>query len=249
VSAALLFLGSAALTLSWCASMSSMPGMTMPGGWTMSMAWMRMPGQSWPGAAATFLGMWAVMMIAMMLPVLSPMLWRYRQSLPLQAGNARRDRLVLIAAAGYFGVWILTGVAAWPLGIALAAAEMQWPLLSKAVPVAGGLVIVLAGALQLTGWKARQLDCCRGSFPRPQVVPDARDAWHLGIRLGLDCCRCCAPLTAVLFVAGVMDLRIMALVTMAIAAERLLPGGPLIARTIGLALLASGSIYSGLLSP
>jgi hypothetical protein len=46
-----------------------------------------------------------------------------------------------------------------------------------------------------------------------------------------------------------MDLRIMALVTMAIAAERLSPGGPLIARTVGLALLASGSIYSGLLSP
>ena len=54
--------------------MSAMPGMEMPGGWTMSMAWMRMPGQGWPGAAATFLGMWIVMMVAMMLPVLVPML-------------------------------------------------------------------------------------------------------------------------------------------------------------------------------
>jgi hypothetical protein len=43
--------------------------MPMPGGWTMSMAWMRMPGQTWPGAAASFLGMWVVMMVAMMLPV------------------------------------------------------------------------------------------------------------------------------------------------------------------------------------
>jgi hypothetical protein len=48
--AALLFAASAALTIAWCASMSAMGEMPMPGGWTMSMAWMRMPGQTWPGA-------------------------------------------------------------------------------------------------------------------------------------------------------------------------------------------------------
>ena len=52
----------------------------MPGGWTMSMAWMRMPGQTWLGFAASFLGMWVAMMVAMMLPSLVPMLWRYRAS-------------------------------------------------------------------------------------------------------------------------------------------------------------------------
>jgi predicted metal-binding membrane protein len=77
---ALIFAASAAVTIVWCASMSSMGGMTMPGGWTMSMTWMRMPGQSWPGAAASFLGMWIVMMVAMMLPSLVPMLARYRQA-------------------------------------------------------------------------------------------------------------------------------------------------------------------------
>ena len=71
---ALLFVASAAVTIVWCASMSSMGGMSMPGGWTMSMTWMRMPGQSWPGAAASFLGMWIVMMIAMMLPSIAPTL-------------------------------------------------------------------------------------------------------------------------------------------------------------------------------
>jgi hypothetical protein len=50
---ALLFAASAALTIVWCASMSAMGEMPMPGGWTMSMAWMRMPGQTWPGAAAS----------------------------------------------------------------------------------------------------------------------------------------------------------------------------------------------------
>src|SRR4051794_830635 len=79
--AALLFLGSAATTLAWCHSMAGMPGMAMPGGWTLSMAWMRMPGQDWPGVVAVFLGMWSVMMIAMMLPVLVPALSRYRREL------------------------------------------------------------------------------------------------------------------------------------------------------------------------
>jgi predicted metal-binding membrane protein len=68
---ALLFTASAAVTIVWCASMSAMGGMPMPGGWTMSMAWMRMPGPTWPGAAASFLGMWVVMMVAMMLPSLA----------------------------------------------------------------------------------------------------------------------------------------------------------------------------------
>jgi hypothetical protein len=57
---ALLFAASAAATIVWCTSMSAMGRMPMPGGWTMSMAWMRMPGQTWPGAAASFLGMWVV---------------------------------------------------------------------------------------------------------------------------------------------------------------------------------------------
>src|SRR5712671_8239209 len=77
---ALLFAASAAVTIVWCASMSAMGEMPMPGGWAMSMAWMRMPGQTWAGAAATFLGMWILMMVAMMLPSLVPMLVRYRQA-------------------------------------------------------------------------------------------------------------------------------------------------------------------------
>src|SRR5919108_1951753 len=98
---ALLFVASAALTIVWCASMSAMAEMPMPGGWTMSMAWMRMPGQSWPGAAASFLGMWVVMMVAMMLPSLVPMLWHYRQAVG-RMGEMRLARLTVLVCAGYF---------------------------------------------------------------------------------------------------------------------------------------------------
>jgi predicted metal-binding membrane protein len=89
---ALLFAASATMTIVWCASMSAMGGMPMPGGWTMSMAWMRMPGQTWPGAAVSFLGMWVVMMVAMMLPSLVPMLRRYRQAVGRTGETRPRTR-------------------------------------------------------------------------------------------------------------------------------------------------------------
>ena len=117
---ALLFAGSAAVTIAWCASMSAMGGMPMAGGWTMSMAWMRMPGQTWPGAAASFLGMWVVMMVAMMLPSLVPMLGRYRRAVG-RAGETRRGLLTVLVGVGYFFVWTVVGMAAFALGITLAA--------------------------------------------------------------------------------------------------------------------------------
>ncbi len=72
---------------------------------------------------------------------------------------------------------------------------------------------------------------------------DAGTAWRHGLRLGLRCCYCCAPLTTVLLVAGVMDLRAMAVVAVATATERLAPDGARIARVIGFAVIAAGSIY------
>jgi predicted metal-binding membrane protein len=73
----LLLLASVAVTIAWGRSMPAMAGMEMPGGWTMSMGWMRLPDQTWAGAAASFVAMWSVMMAAMMLPSLVPVLRRH----------------------------------------------------------------------------------------------------------------------------------------------------------------------------
>ncbi len=229
---ALLFASSATLTIAWCASMSAM-GMPMPGGWTMSMAWMRLPGQTWPSAAAAFVGMWVVMMVAMMLPSLVPMLRRYRHAVG-RTGATRLDPLTAIVGAGYFFVWTVFGIAVFPLGVALATVEMQQPALARAVPIAVGVVVLIAGALQFTAWKARHLACCREAPGRGRTLQaDARTAWRHGLRLGLYCSRCCAGLMTILLVIGVMDLRAMAIVAAAITAERLAPAGERVARAIG----------------
>jgi predicted metal-binding membrane protein len=184
--------------------------------------------------------MWFVMMVAMMLPSLVPMLSRYREAVG-RPGEARLGRLTALVGVGYFFVWAVLGVAVFPLGIALAAAEMQRPPLARAVPLAAGPVVLLAGALQLTRWKARHLDCCREAPGRGCTLSaDAGTAWRHGLRLGLHCSYCCAGLMAVLLVVGVMDLRAMAVVAAAITGERLAPCGERVARATGALVVGAG---------
>jgi predicted metal-binding membrane protein len=231
---ALLFAVRAALTIVWCASMSAMGEMPMFGG----MAWMRMPGQTSLGAAASFLGMWAVMMVAMMLPSLVPMLWRYRQAVG-RTDETRLGRLTALVGVGYFFVWTVVGMAALSLGVALAAVEVQLP--ARAVPIAVGAVVLTAGCLQLTAWKAHHLACCREAPGCGRTLPsDAGTAFRFGVRLGLHCSYCCAGLTAILVGLGVMDLRAMAVVTAAITVERLAPAGERVARAIGVVAVGAG---------
>ena len=237
---ALLFAVSMAVTIVWGASMSTMGGMPMAGGWTMSMTWM--PGQDLSGAALSFLGMWVVMMIAMMMPSLVPMLLRYRQAIGTKWHGRMGWRTVLVGA-GYFFVWTVFGIAAFPLGVALATAEMQLPELSRAVPIAVGVVVLIGGLLQFTGWKTQQLACCREAAGCSSVMPTSiSKAWQQGLRFGLHCSQCCFGLIIILLVIGVMDLRMMAVVAAAITAERLAPAGVLVAKITG-ALAAGAGLF------
>ncbi len=239
---ALLFAASTAVTVIWCESMSVTGEMPMPGGWTMSMAWMRMPGQTWLVAAASFLGMWAVMMVAMMLPSLVPMLRRYREAVA-RTGETRLGGLTALVGVGYFLVWTAFGTAAFPLGVALAAIEMRQPVLARAVPIAVGVAVLVAGCLQFTAWKARHLACCREAPGCGRALPaDAGTAWRHGVRLGLHCGHCCANLMAILLVVGVMSLPAMAVVAAVITIERLAPAGERVARAIGAVVVGAGLV-------
>jgi predicted metal-binding membrane protein len=201
---------------------------------------MRMPGQTWPGAAASFLGMWVVMMVAMMLPSLVPMLLRHHEAAE-RTGEARVGLRTALAGAGYFFVWTVVGVVTFPLGVALATAEMRQPALASAAPLAAGVAVLIAGALQFTAWKARRLACCREAAGHSRAMPaDAGTALRHGLRLGLQCGSCCGNLMAILLAVGVMDLRAMAVVTAAITVERLAPAGDRAARVVGAVVIATG---------
>jgi predicted metal-binding membrane protein len=224
--AALLFVGGVAVTVH--GSMST------------AMPWMWMPGQSAPGAITAFLGMWMAMMVAMMLPSLLPMLWRYRRAVG-GAAETRLGRLTALVGVGYFAVWSAFGMVAFALGVALAAIERRVPEAARAIPLADAVIFLIAGCLQFSAWKAYHLACCRGVAGRACTLPASADtAWRDGLRCGLHCSSCCAGLTAVLFGLGVMDLRAMAVVTVAITVERLAPVGERLARAIGAVVIGAG---------
>jgi predicted metal-binding membrane protein len=167
--------------------------------------------------------MWTAMMVAMMLPSLAPTLCRYREAV----GRA-------LAGGAYFVVWAVCGLAVYPVGVVLAALEMRYRALASAVPMAAGMVVLMAGALQFSRWKAHHLACCR------HAPADAANAWRLGLRLGLHCICGCAGLTAILLVMGIMDWRAMAAITAAITAERVAPDGERVARVIGAVAAGAG---------
>jgi predicted metal-binding membrane protein len=240
VVSAMLFVASAAGTVAWCGSMPGMRGLPMPGGWATSMAWRSICGQRWSAAAPSFLGMWLLMMAAMMLPSLVPMLLRYREDVG-ERGERRLASLTLLVAAGYFFLWAAVGIAVFAAGAALGASVLALPPLGRAVPVASGMVVLGAGAVQFTRWKARHLAVCRAApAPGRALAADAFTAWRHGLRLGVHCGCSSAGLTAVLLVAGVMDLRVMAVVTAAITLERLAPSGARVARGIGAVTVLAG---------
>jgi len=238
VFSALLFVISTAVTIVWCTSMS-MTEMSMPGGWKMSMAWMKMPGQTWAVAAISFLAMWIAMMVAMMLPSFVPMLRRYR--LNIDTTNQRRiGWLTALVTVGYFFIWTLFGLIAFPLGVALAMIETQQPEIAKAVPIVVGVVVLIAGLFQFTSWKMRHLSCYLNAHGNDTLNANAGSAWRHGLRLGFHCVYCCANLMAILLVIGVMDLRAMAVVAVAITIERLLPDGGRVAQITGAGIVATG---------
>jgi predicted metal-binding membrane protein len=236
---ALLFTAAAVVTILSGAAMETMGAVPMAGGWLLSGIWLPLCGQSWLETAACFLGMWLVMMVTMMLPSLAPALWRYREAV-CAAGANRPGGLATLAGASYFAVWTGFGLLTFLLGASLAQAALQFPSLGRLGPIAGALAILIAGLAQASRWKARLLADCHGAPHAAQTHPGAMAALGAGAILGLRCCLSCLGPMTMLTAGGLMDLRLMAGVTIAITAERLLPAETRIADAIGVVMAAAG---------
>ena len=172
-----------------------------------------------PGVAV-YLGMWMLMMVPMMLPSLVPVLVRYRRSV-----RAAREMdaygLTALVIAGYFAVWAVLGVAAWAAGAGVMAAKMRWGWMEEWQSVAVAVVLLVAGVVQFSSWKARQLArwhevALRGG----SLAPGAAASWRHGFRLGALCSVGCGNLMLGLLAIGMMNAVAMVTVTIVISAER-----------------------------
>jgi predicted metal-binding membrane protein len=235
----LTFAASAAGTIYFCRSMSG--GMEMPGGWTMSMMWMRMPGQTWTASAAMFLLAWLAMMVAMMLPSTLPMLLNYRRYL-ITPNPSRAGFRLMLTAGGYFLVWLAAGAVVYGTGVILASAEMKSADFSRVVPMLSGATLALAGCIQFTSWKMNALRQCRCTDASLVSLAPGKSfaAWRHGLSQGASCTVCCSGLMLALLALGAMNLTVMTIVAGLIAMEKLLPKPEVIVRISGIAAVGAG---------
>jgi len=224
------FVAGLSATAYFCRSMSG--EMEMPGGWTMSMMWMRMPGQTWLTWMLSFLLMWLAMMVAMMMP----------SALPMFLHTRRQLASLCYMLFGYFAIWLLAGVGIYVLGVTFAMFTMRSELLSRAVPLLSGASLIAAGLIQFTRWKMTHLLHCRSSFGCAISYPQHETGFRLGCQQALACCACCAGLMTIELVLGIMNPLVMIVVAIVIAAEKLLPRPEITARLVGIAAIFAGAI-------
>jgi predicted metal-binding membrane protein len=205
------------------------------------------------GALGWFLGVWVVMMAAMMFPSVAP-------TVALYAQMARRRAPIapLLFAAGYLVTWAAAGLVAYGVfaaGRAVLGDELTWDGAGRWI--AGGTLIV-AAAYELTPLKDVCLSKCRS--PLGFLVGSWRDglsgAVEMGARHGAWCVGCCWALMASLFALGVMSLAWMAFVAALIALEKTLPWGRTVTYgtaalllVLGVLLLAAPDAIPGLTLP
>lgn len=205
------------------------------------------------GALGWFLGVWVVMMAAMMFPSVAP-------TVALYARMTRRTTRAapLVFVAGYLVTWSAAGVLAYglvDLGRAVLGSGLAWDAAGRWL--AGG-TLVLAAAYELTPLKDACLAKCRSplGFLVGSWRPGLRGALDMGARHGAWCVGCCWALMASLFALGVMSLAWMALVAALIALEKALPWGrpatsatALVLLVLGGALIAAPDAVPGLVGP
>jgi predicted metal-binding membrane protein len=183
--------------------------------------------------------MWAVMMIAMMLPSAAPLVLLYASALRAR-GDRQASRNVYALAGGYLLVWGVFSVAATVLQRMLASALVLTPMMGPERPMVAAVVLALAGAYQLTPLKRACLRVCRS--PLSHLLQHWRAGTFGALRLGVDhgiyCLGCCWALMLLLFAGGVMNLIVIVALTLWVLAEKFLPLGEQTARASGIVLLA-----------
>jgi predicted metal-binding membrane protein len=198
----------------------------MPAGWV----------AVWP----TFM-MWAVMMVAMMLPSASPMILTYAR---IAHGRANASAWnVALFALGYVVIWTMYSVGATAAQFALEHVGIISSA-SIATPIAGAIILVATGIYQLTPLKMACLGNCQSpiAFLMTRWRDGAVGALRLGLEHGAFCVGCCWMLMALLFVAGVMNLVWVAVLTAFVLIEKVTPYPRMTANVAGVLLIVGGIV-------
>lgn len=194
--------------------------------------------------AGALFAMWAVMMVAMMLPSTLPFVFAFRA----EQGRRSAMQLPLVSTvffiSGYFAVWTVFSGACAAVQELLHRKALLSPMMSLTSHVSSGVVLISAGVYQWTPMKNACLRHCRSplTFLLSEWREGSNGAFRMGADHGLFCIGCCWMLMLLPFAAGVMNLLWMAGITVLLILEKAAPGGELTGRICG-ALLALVGFY------
>ena len=194
-----------------------------------------------PAYAATVFVMWWVMMIAMMVPAATPMILLHMELQRRSKGAAGALRSTAGFGAGYLSVWGLFSVSAMLLQWLMDEAGWLSAMMATSTLSVGGLILLAAGAYQLTPLKRSCLARCQSPirFMVSHQRPGLFGAFRLGLMHGTHCVGCCAFLMILLFFGGIMNLYwIAGLVYMVI--ERVLLRRRWVSQVAGAILIVAG---------
>ena len=186
--------------------------------------------------------MWAIMMVAMMLPSAVPVALLYRQVVAGRESDAPAGWRTSLFVAGYLIAWTAFSAVATAAQWALHESSVLSPAMQINAPVVGAATLVLAGIYQWSPLKGACLSHCRSplAFLLNGWQAGNAGALAMGLRHGSYCTGCCWLLMAVLFVVGVMNLAWVAAIALLVLLEKVLPGGHRLAQVTGASLIAWG---------
>ena len=186
--------------------------------------------------------MWAVMMVGMMVPSATPMILAFANinRRRRQAGSPFVPAGIFLA--GYLVIWAGYSAAATLAQWGLHSASLLSPMMASASPVLGGILLISAGAFQLSPLKNACLRRCR--TPMSFITNDWREghqgALLMGLQHGAYCLGCCWALMGLLFLLGVMNLLWIAALAALVLVEKVGPAGVWVGRLAGVGLVAWG---------
>lgn len=190
--------------------------------------------------------MWAIMMVAMMLPSASPMVLLYsrvvRQA-ERKGEIANAGASVGAFAAGYLALWSLFSAFAVAVQWALERTGAMNGMMALREPLIAGGLLIAVGVYQLTPLKENCLIHCRSpaAFLAAHWRPGPIGALRMGLAHGAYCVGCCAALMLLLFVGGVMNLVWIAGLSLLVLAEKFLPRGERLSMALGVLMMIAGT--------
>ena len=202
--------------------------------------------QEWSaGYFLTMFLMWSIMMIGMMIPSVTPTVLIYAAVARKSENQGANVTSTSAFVSGYVAIWIVFSLIATIFQLALDRAALLSPMMVTNSVSLGATLLIAAGIYQLLPIKDSCLRQCRSpvDFIATHWQAGTIGALKMGLSHGIFCLGCCWVLMSLLFLGGVMNILWIAIITLFILLEKILPHGDADGRAVGIIMIVTGGLF------